>query len=416
MKVAIIGIGNVGLPLTAVAARYHKMIGIDINKEWIGKLRRNEKITEPHVNNLLAKYPFEKTWDFSKVSDCYLVIILVGSQKEEYSEVLVKKVIKSLKPYLTSKRQVLSIVSTMKPGTMDKKIVPYLKRLGILEKIKGVCYNPVFVALGSAVKYFNNPGYILIGESSRETGAVVDSFWRSIVPKDTRFYHNDFSNIEVFKFALNLVLINKISLLNTLTEYCEAYGADIDFISTALKADPRIAGPKMFRGGLGFGGTCFPVDARSFSSSQKAAKLDNVFTDAIMKVNEHQIERTVELIESLKKKKVTVLGVTYKPNVKLVTESQALEIANRLSKKYQVMVYDPEGIPEARKVLRQRVRYAKDLMTAVKYGDVVLIAVDWNIFKMLGSTSFRPNQIVIDCWRILKGYNLKCKYIPFGKR
>ena len=415
MKVAIVGVGNVGLPLIAVAARYHKMTGIDINKKWIEKLRKNERVTEPKVNDLIAKYHFTKTTDFSLASDCDLIVILVGSQKEEYSDIIVKKAIKSVSPYLKSKRQVLNVISTLEPGTMDKKIMPYLKKLGVLDKIKGVCYNPVFVALGSAVKYFNDPGYVLIGESNREAGSVVDSFWRSIVPKKTRFYHSDFPNIEVFKFALNLVLINKISLLNTLTEYCEAYDADIDFISTALKSDPRIAGPKMFKGGLGFGGTCFPVDARSFKKSQIKAKIDPVFTEAIMSTNDHQIERTVDLIKGIKGKKVTILGITYKPNVHLVTESQALGITKKLVKTKSVMIYDPRGMKEARKELGKTVKYARNLRQALKYGDIILIAVQWPIFSMIGRTDLRKNQTIIDPWRLLKG-RLDCKYIPFGKK
>jgi len=171
----------------------------------------------------------------------------------------------------------------------------------------------------------------------------------------------------------------------------------------------------MFKGGLGFGGTCFPVDARSFKKSQIKAKIDPVFTEAIMSTNDHQIERTVDLIKGIKGKKVTILGITYKPNVHLVTESQALGITKKLVKTKSVMIYDPRGMKEARKELGKTVKYARNLRQALKYGDIILIAVQWPIFSMIGRTDLRKNQTIIDPWRLLKG-RLDCKYIPFGKK
>lgn len=413
MKVTVVGLGKVGLPFAAVTSKYYKVVGIDFNKEWVAKLKSNVLLTEPYLNTYLKKYPFNITTDFNQVHDTDIVFVVVGSQREEYSVNSVLRALEMVSPYLTSGEQVIVIMSTLRPGSMRKAILPFLKRKKLSYKIKGICYNPVFVALGSAIEYFNNPEFVVIGESNPEAGIVLEDFYKKISPT-SKFYHSNIENVEVLKFALNLALINKISLLNTLTEFCEKYGADIDFVTEVLKQDSRIAGIKMFRGGLGFGGTCFPVDARSIKKSQIKKNLDTFLIDAIIKINERQIQRTVQLIKSMKENKISVLGVTYKPNVDLSTESQALEIVKRLAKVKDVLIYDPKGMKNARKELGSEVRYANTLNEALNFGDIILITVEWPQFAKINKEDLKTHQIVIDPWRLLRTKDLNIKYITFG--
>ena len=413
---AVVGIGNVGLPFAAIASRCHEVVGIDINEEWVKKLVSHVPLTEPNLNEYLRKYPFPKTTDLSHVSGKDVIFIVVGSQKEEYSVSLILSALEMVIPYLKNSNMILVIMSTIKPGSMREHIFPLLNREKVLQKIKGVCYNPVFVALGSAIEYFNNPGFVVIGESSPEAGDGLESFYRDIYADSVKFHRSSIENIEVLKFALNLALINKISLLNTLTEFCENYGAHIDFVTEVLKEDPRIAGKKMFKGGLGFGGPCFPVDARSFRKSQMEKNLDTSLIDAIINVNERQVDRTVQLIERMNDNKISVLGVTYKPNVALTTESQALQIINRLSKIKDVMIYDPRGMENAGEELGETVRYAGTLKEALDFGEIILITVEWPHFFSISNDDLRRDQTVIDPWRLLENKDLRVKYMPFGAK
>jgi UDPglucose 6-dehydrogenase len=415
LNISVVGIGNVGLPFTAVASRYHKVVGIDINKEWVNKIESELPITEPLLNEYLKKYPFKKTTDFRYIEDADLIFIIVGSQKEAYSVDSIISCMELVNPYLTKKNQTLVIVSTIKPGSLKKRILPFLESKKVLDRIKGVCYNPVFVALGSAVKYFEDPNYVIIGESNSEAGNSVETFYRDYARGNTiKFYRTSLENAEVFKFALNLTLINKICLLNTLTEFCEKYGAHIDFIAEVLKEDPRIAGKKMFKGGLGYGGPCFPVDARSFKLCQIEENLDTSLIDAIMKNNERQVERTVHLIKKINKKNVSILGVTYKPTVDLTTESQAIEIIKHISKIKNVMIYDPRGMENAKKELKDTVKYARTLKESLEFGELILITVEWPQFSSISKEDLIGEKIIIDPWRLLEKKDLSTKYIPFG--
>jgi UDPglucose 6-dehydrogenase len=413
MKIAVIGIGNVGLPFAAVASKFHEVVGIDTNIGWIKKLKQNIPLVEPRLNEYLTRWPIKLCTDSTVVKECELIFVAIGNQEDHYRPNTVIRAVENICPYLVSKKQVLVIVSTLKPDSMKKYIIPSLEKKA-LNRILGVCYNPSFVALGSAIKHFNDPEYVLIGESNHEAGLNLDSFYRTIVPKRTKIYHSTFENVEVFKYLCNFALINKISLLNVMTEFCEKYGADIDFVTQALKHDRRIAGPKMFRGGLGFGGTCFPIDGRAFRDSEKKAAMETVFVHAIMKVNERQITRTVSLIRKLGERQISILGITYKENTSSTNESQALEIARKLAEDKDVMIYDPKGMDEARRHLGSAVKYAKDLEEALAFGKVILIAVMWPEFRRIKDTDLKNNQIVVDPWRLFRERRLGCRYIPFG--
>jgi len=165
----------------------------------------------------------------------------------------------------------------------------------------------------------------------------------------------------------------------------------------------------MFKGGLGFGGTCFPLDARAFKKSLNDVKLDSMMLDGIMQVNERQAKRSIGLLRYLPGK-ISVLGITYKENTNVVEESQALEIAKALSPYKELIIYDPKGMRNARKVLDAK--YANSLEEAIKEAKVLFFAVEWPEFLSLKDEDFE-GKIVIDPWRMFKGRKIK-RYIPYG--
>jgi len=272
------------------------------------------------------------------------------------------------------------------------------------------------IALGNAISDFEKPNYVLIGESNAEAGNLLQTFWTKIIGNSVPFLRSTPSNIELAKYSLNTALVLKITLLNALTELSEKLGADIDFQAKVLKADPRIAGPKMFKGGLGYGGTCYPVDVEAFRAICERLTIPTALADAMRTFNERQVHRTVELIESLGKKRVSILGTTYKANTSVVTASQSLQIAELLAKNnYEIMLYDPMGLEGAKNRLGNSAQYSDDIEKAVSFGNVVFLGVEWPQIRSLRPESFRRDQVVIDPWRMLGSVHLECGYIPYGK-
>ena len=172
----------------------------------------------------------------------------------------------------------------------------------------------------------------------------------------------------------------------------------------------------MFKGGLGYGGTCYPVDVEAFRAICERLGIPTLLADAMQTLNERQVQRTVELIKSLGKKRISILGTTYKPNTSVVAASQTLLIAEFLAKdNYELMVYDPSGLDGAKNQLGDRAQYSDDIHTAVSFGNVVFLGVEWPQISSLGPEEFRKDQIVIDPWRMMKSVQLGCRYIPYGK-
>ena len=239
MKAAVIGIGRVGLPFLAVISKYHEALGLDTNEGWIDEIRNGKQLEEPDLNRYLKKYKPGLSIITSEITRKEIVFIVVGSQSDSYETKQVLSVLEELVPYLHG--QIIVITSTMRPGSFKNEILPFLELNGILEKTGGICYSPVLVALGSAIKYFENPGFLVIGGNEKNALEKVSKFYHEM-NEDTKVFTTSFENAEVTKFAMNFALINKISLLNLLTEYSERYNADIDFLTEVMKEDPRIAG------------------------------------------------------------------------------------------------------------------------------------------------------------------------------
>jgi UDPglucose 6-dehydrogenase len=415
-NIGVVGVGKVGLPLALVMAKHFEVKAVDASSRVVNQIKNLGHFTEKNVNKYLEQYDdnFEVSTDFGLLRNCNVIFVVVGTQTEGYSPKNVKSVLKEMAPYLTDSNQVLVVVSTVNPTDMKSEIIPLLSRLHVESKIKGICYNPAMIALGDVIEGFEHPDYILIGESNRDAGKKLENVWKKVVSNGTPIIRSSIINIETAKFVLNLALVNKISFINTVTEFCEKVGADIDRIAEILKLDPRIAGKKMFKGGLGFGGPCFPRDVVAFMRVSEKFGASPYLCDAIQRVNQEQISRSIQLVESLHKRRISILGITYKPNTSVTVESQALEIARTLQRKgYEISIYDPSGVENAKHQLKE-VKFADSMRTCVRDGEIVFIAVPWPEFSELDTKDFNEAKIVIDVWRVLKHKKLPCKYIAYG--
>lgn len=415
-NIGVVGIGKVGLPLALVMAKHFEVKGVDVSSKTVNRIKNRKHFTEKNVNKYLDRYgdQLEASVDFELLQDCDVIFVVVGTQDEGYSPKNVKSALKETAPYLTSRSQVLVIVSTVNPTDMNREVLPLLDHLQVRPRIKGICYNPAMIALGNAVEGFENPDYVLIGESNKEAGETLEHIWKKVIPTETPIIRSSITDIETAKFVLNLALVNKISFINTVTEFCEKVGADVDRITEILKLDPRIAGKKMFTGGLGFGGPCFPLDVVAFKRISERFEVPSYLCDAIQKVNQEQISRSIQLIENFNKKRISVLGITYKPNTSLTVESQALEITRKLQDRgYEVVVYDPHGAENAKQQL-EKVNFADSLRSCVRNGQIVFIAVPWKSFYELEPEDFSESQVIIDPWRVLRDKELPCNYVAYG--
>jgi UDPglucose 6-dehydrogenase len=215
----------------------------------------------------------------------------------------------------------------------------------------------------------------------------------------------NFVNAELTKISVNTYVTTKISYANMLAEMCDRLpGADVDVVATAVGSDSRV-GSKYIKGAIGYGGPCFPRDNKAFAALGRKIGARCDLAEATDRINDHQIDRLVSAVKAHAQSdsRITVLGLSYKPETGVVEESQGVGLAQRLSAEgFVVNVYDPIAMPGAEAVLGDRVMFASDLDHALAEAEIVVVATPWSQFKgkALFASQRNAKLVIIDPWRV----------------
>ncbi len=436
--ISVFGLGKLGLPFAASwANRGFHVIGVDIQPELLKAIESGEvDDAEPPVATLLKKAGpmISVTGDLkegAEKSDVSFVIVPTPSEPNGgFSTRYVEQVLEPIGRAIRGKEgfHIVSIVSTVLPGSSDEVLKPLLERLSgkVCGKDFGLCYNPEFIALGEVVRGLLAPDFVLIGESDAHSGEELSNMYKKFCENNPPIVRMSLWNAELAKISVNVYVTMKISFANTLASLCEQVpGGDVDVVTRAVGLDSRI-GSKYLRGGLGYGGPCFPRDNRAFSYI--AEKLSNNArlsraTDQINVDHTKQLsQRILESLRGVETPQVTILGLTYKPNTFVVEESAAIDIAKSLSENSVIVkCYDPAGMEQAMKRLPGKIQYASDVKESLSGSDFCVIATPWEEFKNLPPSIFLEKMrhpAVLDCWRILDRTkflaNQRIRYLAVG--
>ncbi len=429
--VTVIGLGKLGAPIaTAIASRKISVIGIDINPNAITAFNTGKShLHEPLFTQYLKKYKknisatslYEKAIFESTIT--FIVVPTPSTKNGLFTNKYIIAAIKKIGAVLRQKKSyhVISIVSTVIPGSLDTHIIPALEKASHKKCAEdfGVCYNPTFVALGSVIRNFLSPDLVLIGQSDTKGGDILQRFYKKVCSNKPRIERMNIINAEITKIALNTYVTTKISYANMLAELCEYVpGAHIDTITNALGFDTRI-GHKYLKGATAYGGPCFPRDNRALTATGKRFGLQLTLPAATDAVNQHQISRIVRIITKRFPKPCTIaiLGLTYQAGSDVIDESVGLHLSQTLTKKkYRIIAYDPQGLLHAKKQLGSSVSYAQDIKQCVVNADVIVIATAWKQFSSLPLSFLPKHPLLIDCWRVITSQKLKSmvEYYPVG--
>jgi len=426
MRVSVIGLGKLGLPMAGIfAAAGYPTIGVDQNRRLIDALSEGEcPIEEPGLPELL-----KKAGSNLKVTDTYphaildsdvsfIIVPTPSGGDHRFKNDYVVAALEKIALILRGKRDyhLIVVTSTVMPGSCADVFKPLIeeksgRRVG--EDV-GLCYSPEFIALGNVIDGMRNPDAVLIGESDRKAGDILQGIYRVTCGNKPPIVRMDWLNAEIAKLALNVFITTKISLANTFAEVCQAIpGGDVDKVTDFIGLDSRI-GRKYLRGGLGFSGPCFPRDVRAFATLAKAFGVSCPIQKAVHSFNRwHNRFVFDRIMERFKGKAVTILGLTYKPHTPVVEESPSLDLVRWFRERsVYVSVYDPEGMDNARLVLGEDdddIYYAVSMHDALICSDMCVIATPWPEFRGLKPEDFRQYMVkprVFDCWRFLDGKTL----------
>ena len=426
MKIGIVGLGFVGLSLTAVlASKGYKTIGLDVDKSKCKEISQgNSTIFEPNLENTLKKglkKDLVITSDFSLMRDCDYIFVAVGTPQKTNGSIdlsMIKKAITSIGKVLHESKNnpIIFIKSTVIPGTMQNVIVDILEKRSKKKAGRdfGLISNPEFLQESSAIKDTIYPHAIVLGGYKTKFMRKAKHFFSKLHPNIPIIITNH-QTAEMIKYANNSFLATKISFINQLSTICQNIpGANIDDVAKTIGLDPRI-GEKFLNAGPGYGGSCLPKDIRALINFSNNIGTNPILLNAVEKTNENQLGQIINLIKKRSSrnsvKEISILGTAFKPNTDDVRDSLSIELIRKLlSRKHRskIIVYDPKATNNTIKIFGDKIIYAKSISDSLKNSNVVILMVNWKEFKLLNKNSFRkfPRTMIIDCRRILAGKKL----------
>jgi len=420
MHVSVVGLGKLGAPLAAVLAdRGHTVVGVDRRAEVVDLVNRGATpVEEPGLAALMASNHarLRATTDGAAAAAATEVSVIIvptpSLPSGLFSTTYVLDAIEQIGCGLrtASGYHLVVVTSTVAPGTMDGDIAPALERASgrTIGSSVGLCYSPEFIALGSVIRDMSNPDFVLIGESDRTAGDLLESLQRTIVGAGTPVRRMNLVNAEVAKIAVNTFVTTKISYANMLSELCEQLpGGDVHVVTEAIGLDKRI-GQRFFKAAVGYGGPCFPRDNAAFVAVARERGADADIAAATDVVNRRQVSRVASLVRSQlggANRRVAILGLSYKPDTNVVEESQGVMLANRLAAEgHSVTVFDPAALENAATFLAASVKSAATIAGCLEAADVAVITVPWPVFRDIPAVlAALPKRwrIVIVCWRLV---------------
>jgi UDPglucose 6-dehydrogenase len=432
--VSVVGLGKLGSCMAAcIASKGHTVIGVDLSLSTIALVNSGQPpVVEPSLNARMreARARLTATDDYDEaIGKSEITFVVVPTPSENCGAFSLRcvreaavRIGRALKKKSTYHLVVLT--STVLPGSSEYGVLPALER----ESGKrcgedfGFCYGPEFIALGSVIRDFLNPDFVLVGESDKRAGDLLAGLYQNVCENQPPIARMSLINAELTKISINTFVTMKITFANMLAAMCEQLpGGDIDQVTAGLGLDSRI-GPRYLKGALGYGGPCFPRDNLALAYLARELGQTAPLAEATDEYNRTIVDRLVGMITSHAKhgSVIAVLGLAYKPDTGVVEESQGLQLAERLAAKgLHVMVYDPLATENARQILGKAVDYAGSVEECVRKAEVLVIA---NPDREFASTladllALRPGQVVFDAWRSLRRRFVAkgtVSYVPLG--
>lgn len=422
LRISVFGLGYVGCVSAAcLAARGHTVLGVDANPEKTAFIRAGRSpIVEEHIGELVTQGVASgrlrvRDDPTAAVLESDVTVVCVGTPSDHgggLSSAALERASEQIGSALAPKqgRHVVVYRSTMVPGTCEGRLIPLLERSsGKKAGVDfGVCLNPEFLREGTSVRDFLDPPKTVVGESDAHSGELVESLYEGLpgprfrvpiaVAEMTKYVDNSFH-------ALKVVFANEIGAL------CAAVGLDSHAVMDVFLADTKLnISPSYLRPGFAFGGSCLPKDVRALAHTARRHDLDLPVLSNVLVSNEGHLRRTVEAITAIGRRRVALLGLSFKAGTDDLRESPLVELAERLvGKGYDVRIFDPTValsrlVGANRAFLDERLPHISELLTddvaeVVEHAGVCVVGSrDPRVLDALAAIG--PDTVVVDLVRL----------------
>lgn len=340
MKVGFVGLGKLGLPCALAASRVHDVAGYDRDQR-IAEIILSQKYPyrEAGVEGLLQNFAtlnFKMCGSVEQVvieSDLVFLAVQTPHQPEfegstplterradfDYSFLKeavyeVSNAAKNLQKHVT-----LAVISTVLPGTSQRELLPLLDRNWVR-----FAYNPLFIAMGTTIRDYLKPEFVLIGADDARTGNVIAGYYEKL--HDAPHSRVSVASAELAKVSYNTFIGMKIVFANTLMQVAEHLAANVDEVTETLSlATDRLISPAYMRAGMGDGGACHPRDNIALSWLSRQLFMDYDLFGDVMRIREqqtrwlaHYVVRSAAYHNFLP---IVVLGTAFKAETNITTGS-----------------------------------------------------------------------------------------------
>jgi len=437
MNISIFGMGYVGAVNAAcLASMGHKVIGVDVNPYKVKMIQEGKSpVMEPKLPELIEKQVrlnrLSATVDSEKAfSETEMSIICVGTPSKENGDIELKYVIRvfnEIGQLLKNKNSFHWIIlrSTVLPGSTEGTLVPILEDISKKKAGTdfGICFNPEFLREGSSVDDFFNPPKTVIGTLYPDELPPLVEIYRSLPGPKIK---TSIKVAELVKYIDNVFHALKICFANEVGRICKALNIDSHEVMNIFVKDTKLnISPAYLKPGYAFGGSCLPKDTRALNYMAKRLDVELPLIGSILRSNEVQFKEGLKLVLNTKKKKVGLIGLSFKEGTDDLRESPFVLLAEALlGKGINLKIYDPhvylsnlhgtnkefieKTIPHLAELLTD------DLDSFVLDSEVVVVGARIKekdrFIKLL-----RPEHILIDLVRAFeKEENLVCNYYGIG--
>jgi len=417
-RVSVFGLGYVGAVTAACLAHAgNEVIGVDVNPAKIKAMESGQApVLEPGLTELIAQNRssgrLRVTTDaFSAVQQSDVSFICVGTPSLGNGRLDVNSVIHSCQDLgvaLRSKESFHTIVirSTVLPGTAKSIVTPAIeaasgKRAG---RDFAVCSNPEFTREGCAVADFLNPPITVLGA---DDPAHLGSLRNLYLGTPGQVFETSLGVAEMVKYVCNAFHALKVTFANEIGSLCSQLEVDAHVVTAIFASDKKLNISKAYlEPGFAFGGSCLPKDVRALTYHAKQLDLDLPLLRAILPSNQAHLERAVEAVLVTKRKKIGVLGLSFKAGTDDLRESPSVQLIKRLlGEGCEVLVWDKDVTlgrltGSNRQFIDDEIphigaRLSSNLEDVVKASEVIVIGTSALSQEAL-RTAIRPDQIIID--------------------
>ena len=411
MNITILGTGYVGLVSGTCFSEFgFDVCCVDKDKDKINNLKNDIiPIYEPGLQNLVKKNKNSGRLSFSNdidqnIKKADIVFIAVGTPSRRgdghadltYVYEAAEKIAKNLDGYT-----VIVNKSTVPVGT-SAEVKNIIKKINP-DALFDVVSNPEFLREGNAIEDFMRPDRVVVGIETEKAKQLMSIIYKPLYLIETPILFTDLNTAELIKYSANAFLAVKISYINQMSDLCEKVGADVHDVAKGIGLDKRI-GSKFLHPGPGYGGSCFPKDTIALVQTAKEYDSNLSIVETVVQYNkQRKSDMADKIIEAFnnncQNKKISILGLSFKPETDDMRDSPSLDIIPILKEKgFDISVFDPVAMDEAKKILKN-IEFSNNIEECLQDSDGLVILTEWNEFRGLSATRLKKvmkGNILVD--------------------